>query len=113
MVAPALLAPGVAGADAEDKPVIVNPGVYVVSSCGILGYGGNEAEARRAFQRAARKARRGWPTMPRRCALMSLTDVVQIAPGQRPAFFVTGSTLVKGRDPAEVVRRCKQQNEAA
>ena len=96
MVAAALLAPAVAGADAEDKPVVVNPGVYVVSSCGILGYGGDQAEARRAFQQAAQKARRGWRTMSRRCALTSLTDVVRIAPGQAPAFFVTGATLVKG-----------------
>jgi hypothetical protein len=84
-----------------------------VSSCGIVGYGGDEAEARRAFQRAARKARRGWATMPRRCALTSLTDVVHIAPGQAPAFFVTGSTLVKGPDPDDVVRRCRQEEAAA
>ena len=113
MVAAALLAPAVAVADAEDKPVVVNPGVYVVSSCGILGYGSNEAEARRGFQQAARKARRDWRTMPRRCALTSLTDVIRIAPGQAPAFFVTGSTLVKGRDPDETVRRCRQEEEAA
>ena len=29
MVAATLLAPAVAGADAEDKPVVVKPGVYV------------------------------------------------------------------------------------
>ncbi len=34
MVAAALLAPAVAGADAEDKPVVVEPGVYVVRRAG-------------------------------------------------------------------------------
>jgi hypothetical protein len=112
VVALVILAPAGAIAAGERQQRVASPGVCVVSPCHIVGYGSNEKEARAAFKRAVREARRDWPSMGNRCALPRLTDLVRIAPGQRPAFFVAGSRLIKGTDPAEVVRRCRQRHEA-
>jgi hypothetical protein len=87
-------------------------GVYVVSSCGIVGRGATEAAARGAFKRAVHEARRGWPNMSPRCASLTLTDVVRLAPGQKPAFFVAGSTEIQGPNPQETARRCRADERA-
>jgi len=118
LIAALLLAPAVAMAadDAVDDwhtLRVTGPGVYVLSSCGIIGGGKTEAEARRAFERSAREARRAWRGLSPRCTTMKLTDVARVAPAQKPAFFVAGSRLEKGTDPQEVVRRCRAKEEAA
>ena len=112
MLAATLLSPRVSGPDAPEPPPVLDPGVYVVSSCGILGHGATEAEARRAFQQGVRAARKRWSGMPKRCAIVQLADVVRIAPGQRPVVFIAGSALFKGTDPREATRRCHVQHEA-
>jgi hypothetical protein len=112
MLAATLLGPRALGSDPPAPPRVLDPGVYVVSSCGILGHGATEAEARRAFQQGVRAARRGWRGMPKRCAIVQLADVVRIAPGQQPVFFIAGSTLVKGTAPPDAIHRCHVQHEA-
>ncbi len=117
LIAALLLAPAVAmAADDEDADWhtvrVTGPGVYVLSSCGIVGSGKTEAEARRAFERSARYARRVFKGLGRRCTLMKLTDVVRIAPGQKAAFFTAGPRGVIGTDRQEVIRRCRAGEEA-
>jgi hypothetical protein len=110
LVVVALLMPAGAGAasGADHLPKRVGEaGVYVVSSCGIVGRGATEGAARGAFKRAVREARRGWPSMSPRCASLKLTDVVRLGPGLKPTFFVAGSTLIKGTDPQDVTRQCR------
>jgi hypothetical protein len=113
LLATALFAASGAAAQApEDQVRFGEPGVYVVSRCSIVGRGKTEAEARVAFKRAVRDARRWWHNMARDCAKLQLTDVVRVAPGQRPAFFVAGSSGAKAVDKNEAVRRC-YEGEAA
>src|SRR5262245_62474399 len=114
LIAAALLVPaGAAAGEEREPPVVGKPGVYVVSTCGgVVGRGKNEAEARRAFERAVREAKRStWTNMARHCGLTRLADAVRIAPGQRPAFFV-GTDLTRGSSREEVVRLCEQKNRA-
>src|SRR4030095_4534467 len=96
-----------------NKLRVTVPGVYVLSSCGIIGGGKTEAEARRAFERSARSARRVLKGLSPRCTMMKLTDVVRIASDQKPAFLIAGSRMTKGTDRQEIVRRCRAAEEAA
>lgn len=117
LLAALLLAPAAASAadDEEDdwnKLRVAGPGVYVLSSCGIIGGGKTEAEARRAFERSARSARRVFKGLSPRCTLTKLTDVVRIVPGQQPAFLIAGPRGVIGTDRQEIVRRCRAGEEA-
>jgi hypothetical protein len=115
LIVAALLIPAAEGASsgADHLPKRVGePGVYVVSSCGIVGRGATAAAARGTFKGAVREARRGWPNMSPRCASLKLTDVVRLAPGRKAAFFVAGSWEVKGGDRQEVTRQCRAEVQA-
>ncbi|HMF39050.1 MAG TPA: Hint domain-containing protein [Polyangia bacterium] len=103
---------GARAVDPEDQIRVGEPGVYVVSRCSIVGHGRTEAEARVAFRRAVRDAKRGWHNMARDCALLRLTDVVRVAPGQRPVFFIAGDRGSKATDRREAVRLCRAQEAA-
>src|SRR5215831_20496280 len=95
---------GARAVDPEDQIRVGEPGVYVVSRCSIVGRGKTEAEARVAFKRAVRDARRWWHNMARDCALLKRTDIVHVAPGQRPAFFVSGAHTSKATDREGALR---------
>lgn len=107
-----LAATGSTAGEPEEQVRVGEPGVYVVSPCSIVGRGKTEAEARVAFKRAVRDAKRWWHNMARDCALLKRTDIVRVAPGQRPAFFVAGTLVSKGSDPQEALRRCRAEEAA-
>ncbi|TNF37945.1 MAG: hypothetical protein EP329_01810 [Deltaproteobacteria bacterium] len=102
-----LSAPALAGYPPGHLPLpvpaapVLAPGFHAVS-CGVDGHGATRAEALRACEAAVKRA----PYISkRRCACRKNADVIEIAPGARPAFWVANWTFT-GATPAAAWARC-------